>query len=312
MKFNWTDNELKRLHDVLEQIESFKSKKIEEYEFTQIVDTFLFLIQNIPLITVDIDVKGLLRARPNQFEEVFSEESEISYNTCSAHLIKIGRFNRPNESVFYGALPTENENVSMLLTGTLESCKEIFDDRSQKLHHDLTIGQWTVKGSFMIVNLCVDDKHLVNNPRLAIATKNQIEEFKKISSPTSFALIMKFLTFISELSSLKDETNNHYYLSTALFCTIRAHYEYIKINSQKVYGLIYPSSMTQQQGLYIVLIPEAVDKFLRLDQVCMYRCKRNVEKTKSFNCFPYSDLVPVIDKKFKFSKFDESENDFSI
>lgn len=109
---------------------------------------------------------------------------------------------------------------------------------------------------------------------------------------------------------MKFEENNHYFLSTALFCTIRAHYENMIVISENVYGMIYPSSMTNQQGLNIVLIPEAVDKFLKLAQVCMYRVKRSNENPKSFNSFPYSDLVKVIDRQFKFSKLDETENDF--
>ena len=308
---NWDENGLTKLYDVLAFVESFASRPIEESEFTNIANSFLFLIQNIPLITIELDALGLLRSRPNKEGEIFSEEWQISYNSRCPNSIVLGRFNRQYESVFYGAVPTENENASMSLTSTLESCKEILDKNNDDPFIDLTIGQWDVKQVFWVVNLCIDNRHLDNNPRLKLATNKQIEKFRRTSPPNSFDLIIKFWNFISELSSRVFEDKSHYYLSTALFCTIRAHYEYMKVRKyENVYGIIYPSSMTQQQGLNIVLVPEAVDRFLELKKVCVYRYKRNPNNSKSYNVFPYSDLVNVIDRKFKFSKFDESENDF--
>ena len=124
---NWDENGLTKLYDVLAFVESFASRPIEESEFTNIANSFLFLIQNIPLITIELDALGLLRSRPNKEGEIFSEEWQISYNSRCPNSIVLGRFNRQYESVFYGAVPTENENASMSLTSTLESCKEILD-----------------------------------------------------------------------------------------------------------------------------------------------------------------------------------------
>lgn len=188
--FDWNHNELGKLNEILGKVESYISNTPNAGEFTKIANLFLFLIQNLPLVIVELEAKGLIRARPNRSDEIFSEEWQISYNSRDTEYIDLGRFNRKHESVFYGAIPTENEKVSMLLTGTLESCKEIFDKTNNAPFHDLTVGLWEVEKKFWVINLCFDNNHLDNNPRLEIAVKTQIEKFKSIATQESFDLIM--------------------------------------------------------------------------------------------------------------------------
>lgn len=49
----------------------------------------------------------IYRGRAN-YGSLFSEQQEISYNTAHANKISAGRFNRPLEPLFYGALRIPN------------------------------------------------------------------------------------------------------------------------------------------------------------------------------------------------------------
>src|SRR5690606_1563883 len=101
-------------------VKSFSPKSINDASFNTVYQAWYKLVATIPLPKVAIDVEYIARSRPNLGSEIFNEERQISYNE-DLQSIKLGRFNRPNESVFYAAVPIDLRQ-QFLLTGALESC----------------------------------------------------------------------------------------------------------------------------------------------------------------------------------------------
>src|SRR5690606_111592 len=98
------------------------------------------LISRLPLPVHLVENTFILRGRENINGEVFSKAQELSYNPLPDK-IKLGRFNRENEPVFYGALPITSHNADGQLTTICESCKELFDAVSDQDLRYFTIGK---------------------------------------------------------------------------------------------------------------------------------------------------------------------------
>lgn len=69
-----------------------------------------------------------------------------------------------------------------------------------------------------------------------------------------------------------------------------------------ILGIIYPSCMTEYNGINIVLTPEAVDRYLELEMVMMYKFTRHPSNPKSYTGCAATDFVEVKDHHFAFSK----------
>jgi hypothetical protein len=238
----------------------------------------------------------IIRGRPNKENEMFCQESDISYisNKEDFDKISLGRFNRKRESMFYGAIPTENKETDYIKTSMLECCKELSSFTVER--QLITVGGWLVKEKFHVINLCFDEKHYKDNPNF----KEHLDEYlNKLDECYSFEMahfVKHFLKFFSALSSTKLGDNTSYFITTALFVAIKDYYE--KVKKEKIWGLIYPSAITDAKGLNIVLTPDAVKSFLQLYHVT----QAEFVKMKGNNGYSYrkcSDMVKVIDNEFR-------------
>jgi hypothetical protein len=106
-QFNFTRQEIENFSEEFENVKAYTTKIINEDNFQELCIAWYKLIDRIPLAPIPVDVRWLLRARPNLNGEIFKEECDISYNTKNISAIKVNRFNRPEESVFYAILPSE-------------------------------------------------------------------------------------------------------------------------------------------------------------------------------------------------------------
>jgi hypothetical protein len=124
-----------------------------------------------------------------------------------------------------------------------------------------------------------------------------ITELDTHFSPRASAFIKRFMKFFSELAWSVKENENCYYILNALFYAIR--YYYAEERNTAIPGIIYPSGMTDGRGLNIVLVPQAVDRFLRLRQVYMQRFILN-RRSKTYKSEPCSELITLRGKTFRF------------
>ena len=69
--------------------------------------------------------------------------------------------------------------------------------------------------------------------------------------------------------------------------------------NKQIDGIFYPSAITNNEGINLVLTPNAVNKYLQLAEVGMVKFERWKSDPKHYSIFQCSELVKVVDQKFK-------------
>lgn len=278
----------------------FTDEDIDE-KVNRVFQNFVKIIKLVPLMASIVEIPQIVRGRANYNSEIFSTQEQISYNkTCPEH-IAFGRFNQACEPMFYGSLPTETKNVDYVLSCALECCKELTAETAELKYQDITVGGWLVKEPFPVINLCFDDAHLEENPSLKEQVHSYLATIKECFSPAANEFIRAFLQYFSNLSGSLGETDFHYFATTALLHAIK--WYYAAVVEDPKYGLIYPGAMSEKKGLNIVLTTDAVDKFLSLDKVVMYRYYLiRPEKTK-YVAYPCSDMARPLNGNFTITNY---------
>jgi hypothetical protein len=83
----------------------------------------------------------------------------------------------------------------------------------------------------------------------------------------------------------------------AFFYAVR--YYYANSCNTAIPGIIYPGMMSEARGLNIVLVPQAVDRFLKLNKVMMQRFTL-APGTKTFTSMPCGALLTPVNGRFQF------------
>ncbi len=202
-RFNFSEERINHLRNQTESILSFLYKPISNDNFQAIFDICFDVIGFIPLASIMIDYKlvhFILRARANYNGEIFCQQEEISYNSRNIKDITANRFNRPQESMFYGTLPSDKQE-RFVAGVSLECCKDLINDKSQVKIQYLTFGKWIVKKSFPVLNLCFNNNALLAHPGLNNLINNQLSEMKAKIPAQSFNAISEFWQQFSDIVS---------------------------------------------------------------------------------------------------------------
>ena len=282
---------------VMEKIKAFQSGELSNQVFDELCGHCWWLISKIPLPMHFVDSTFIVRSRENLNGETFSEQWQISYHSRDFHTIGAGRFNRPQEPMFYGALKGNDHKGDNVPTATLESCKRILDPEDISPFYDFTLGKWMVTKHFHVINLLYQKETMENNPHIAEYLEKYFAVWEEKFSKEVSEQVRRYMSFFSLLAATKKPTTNDYFISNAFWATVREYYK--RIDNSDMLGIVYPSWITEFNGVNIVLTPFAVDNYLHLEGVGMYRYARDKINPKEFWCGPLiDDLVEVIDGRF--------------
>ncbi|MEO5911678.1 MAG: hypothetical protein ABIP95_12365 [Pelobium sp.] len=294
------------LSDLITEFQNIKNLRdlsVNDERFNVAIKSFYNLFSFVPILMTYLNPsdKYIFRARSNDEKNIlYTRKDEISYNQ-NFDKIKAGRFNQPKQSVFYGTLPTEDSSITPYAAACFETCKGLIDYENPVNLKDFTIGRWIIKQPMYVANFCFDSVHLKGNKSMKEATEKFIAEIVNSLNKESSDFIIDFYTYLSEMSGkacLNKKEKNEYYILTALFYSVQYYY---KNNMQKmVYGLVYPGAGTEAKGLNIVLTSDAIDDFLELDLVVMYRFIRSGD---TFSVYPCSKVGKYKEGKYLLSNF---------
>ncbi len=276
-------------------LNSFNNVSYTSARFIELKEICKVIFDNVPFMISSIDETVITRARRNT-KHLFSCKEEVSHNK-NLNLIRAGRFNLENESVFYGCLPTFHENGEFINYGNqcpmFEVCKEINTHEGLTFPVFFTLGFWNVTSKLSVLNLCFEDDHLASNVGIHNVIKSFSNSVKAYSSEKAFGFIKSVWEYFSCLSRKWDNTSssNYYYILTAFYRAFEEHYK--TINGKECDGIIYPSAMTQAKGLNVVLRPATVDNSLKLTHVQMYTLR---SRSLPHDYYPITSLVPLKDQ----------------
>lgn len=275
----FTAKQIRGFETAAKKIEPYFLSPVTEENFNEVLNIWYGLIATLPLPVVPVDVNFILRSRPSKEKEVFEDEADVSYNSKKPDRINPGRFNRPLEAVFYGTLPSDQQEKFVAAT-SIESYKELIDDGNTKDVLYYHFCKFNVRKVFPVINLCFEPRVLGLHPGLNRLVMAHIKNLKENLPPESFEAIIRFWHYLSRLASERKLCNQHYMVTTALFCAIRHFYE--TRSDDRVNGMIYPSPMVYGDAVNIVMMPPAVDEFLMADDCFIFKYIRGLDNPKYF------------------------------
>ena len=298
-----TENLDKHLEDYrtdFDKIKELANKPVTDTNYNATFQLLLNIVDAIPLMITPLDTRiPVVRSMENNCNSIFSEQTRMSYHPVPRS-VSAGRFNAPGISLFYGSLPVPGSELDFMLTSCLECCKGLSSKENPVEYQIMTAGVWKLMAALPMVNLCIDDVHLKTNPTLKEATDGYLKMLKENLSPNAFDFTLAFITYFSGLSRLPVEENKTYHITTALFTAIR--YYYISKMDIPFAGLIYPSSVTEGEGLNVAMVPYAVDYCLKLKKVGMFDFVYD-NANRTFDGKPCCDLAEVVDGHFKITGY---------
>jgi|GEM_PF-2762901 len=258
--------------------------------FLNLKESCFDLICRLPL-PINIYNGFVLRARPNE-PELFSHQSQISYNSERPEQIKLQRFNLDEEQVFYCAPPIDGHNENGAITTIAESFKEIFDKKGIWQHKALTIGKWIVQKPINLLVLPFYGKGLNKSFHLQNIAKPFEWFLNEFCSEEDRNKLRMFYSFFSERTGKVIDTPNNYLLTTAFYHSVREFY------GEEV-GILYSSSSTENRGINIVLSKKIIDSgYLKLDTIAVYEVYRHTFFRNQLFSLP--TMLAFIDEGEKF------------
>lgn len=301
--FVMTPEDITKFPGIMDRIKSFIDKELNDQNFIELCELCWWVIHRLPVATHWLDSNFIVRSRANEPGELFNEEWQVSYNSKEIDKIKDpSRFNIKYESMFYGALKGNDHKGDNVPTATLESCKKLLDPLNTERYHYLTLGKWKIKEPFHVLNLCYHEQTMQNSPYL----RSYMNEYFKVSEKKlpkeTVELIRQFMAFFAEMAGAKDPDNRHYFITNAFWVAVRQYYQ--RLDNMPIHGIIYPSCMTEYNGINIVLTPEAVDKYLELEMVMMYKFTRHPSNPKEYTGCAATDFAEVKNGHFSFSRLE--------
>lgn len=235
--------------------------------------------QAIPLTTITVKKGNFIqRARINGIQDLYSSESEISYRTDIANIVKYGRANMPYQTVFYGALPSDKiEEPTMTLLYELDEQLRIGIDTGLIGGYYLTVGQWEIMENLQLVCLVMNNAVSDSQPEINWIKDAFINDINQIypERAEDIHFVAKF--FSDQFAKTQINTHEDYKISAA--------FAKIAMSDPKREGILYPSVRAGYEAMNIALPPNVVESKLRLNAVGVY----HVEKKGSDVTFlPYA------------------------
>lgn len=256
----------------MDLISLFKYHQCNSYGFNALLEACLNIMEEIPFQVGNLNVKGIIRSRQNEEGELFNNAEQLSYNK-DVYKVCAGRFNLKNQPIFYGSVPTFNKEGNYINYGSqvalFEVCKELKTNESLTFPSFFTVGNWETIEEIVTVSLCYDQDHLKENYGIEKSFSKLDSHLQLSYSIEEIDFIKQIWKYFSVLSRTWDNKNTNYYnVLTAFFIAIQEFY--FEQHGTEIEAVVYPSAMTDAKGQNIALIPNAVNKKLRLSSVQMF------------------------------------------
>lgn len=209
------------------------------------------------------------RVRVNKPGEVFTSVDQVSYIHDKEILDKyvgFGRANEPKQSVFYGSIisPQIKQPRVVAYFETSELLKEL--DKQDNVEEIFTLSRWRILDDIEVIEMIFSDEAMKVNEYNRLSLENQIKNYKNL--PLADHYEHQGVFFSNEFA--RDDINkgeSHKYKITAAYSNYLWRESHLK-------GITYPSVASKYLGQNVALLPEVVDKYLKLEMVGMFKFKK--------------------------------------
>lgn len=209
------------------------------------------------------------RVRVNKADEIFSGIDQVSYISDKDVLEKhvdFGRANEPKQGVFYGSIitPQIEHPRAVAYFETSELLKNL--DKHPNTEEVFTLSRWRLIENIEVVEMIFSEEALKANEYNRLSLENQIKNYKHLPLADHYEYQGKLFSDEFARNDIKKGEQFKYKISAAYF-------NYVNRNSH-LRGITYPSVASKYLGQNVALLPEIVDKCLKLESVAMFRFQR--------------------------------------
>jgi hypothetical protein len=202
------------------------------------------------------------RVRINRPGQTFSGKAQLSYINDKVVLERLsgyGRANLPRQAVFYGSIISKQIPQPRVAAyfETSELIKSLSDTEDVK--ETFTLSRWRVQEDIEVIEMIFSDEALKVNEYVQMSLEHQL---KKISDHPLRDHCIEQGKFFSNEYARTDvrKGEEHKYKITAAY----ANYIWSRTGLK---GITYPSVPTEYKGQNVALLPEVVDRALKLELV---------------------------------------------
>lgn len=209
------------------------------------------------------------RVRINEPGEVFTSIEEVSYIHDKEKLEKyvgFGRANMPGQAVFYGSIMSSKmprpREVAFKETSYKYRIREELTDISEVF----TMSRWRIIEDFEVLEMIFSDAALAESEYVQASLENQKGNYQHLEDAVYIEDQARFFSNEFARNDINKGEEYKYKISAA----------YINYVWEKSHlkGITYPSVQTGYLGQNVALLPELVDKYLRLESVGMFKFEK--------------------------------------
>ncbi len=240
------------------------------------------------------------RVRINKQGEVFKSFDQVSYihdeNTLNKY-VGFGRANEPKQAIFYGAIisPQIKQPRVVAYFETSGLLKEL--DEHDNAEEVFTLSRWRILEDIEVVEMIFSDEALKVNEYNRRSLENQLRNYKDLPLAGHYERQGKFFSNEFARSDIRKDEEHKYKITAA--------YSNYLLKATSLMGITYPSVASNYLGQNVALLPEAVDKYLELENVGMFRFERRNGHNLAVTCFKMATDLGY--KKSDFQWFDYFE-----
>jgi len=277
------------------------SKDLANIPYEHIYDTIACLSNKfVPIAKLN---KGWFidRVRINYNGEIFTGIDDVGYNKKNLDKIKYGRANIPHQAVFYGSVVSFQLDKPYVVAHIETSEKLRHSTEYDEINETFTVSRWKILEDIGVVEMIFSKEALQVN---ADTMESYMFQSDKIKNHKLKKYFKKTSMLFSEEFAKKDIGVGEEYK----YKISSAYANYIW-NKTELIGITYPSVASGYVGQNIALLPEAVDKYLQLECVAMYKFERNNGKNL---IYPIRYATNLGKKMQDFQWIDIPESDFKL
>lgn len=243
------------------------------------------------------------RVRINSDNEIFSNIQQVSYihdQSVLENHVTFGRANEPKQAIFYGAVPSQEIQMPRAVAyfETSELLKEL--DKYENVEEVFTLSRWRVLEDIEILEMIFSEEALKVSEYNKLSLKNQLKNYGHLQLAEHYEKQGKFFSNEFARNDIKKGENFKYKISASYVNHIW--------NNTHLKGVTYPSVQSKYLGQNVALLPEIVDKYLKLESVGMFKFKKENGQNLTIYDFKIATDLGKNQMDFKWIDYIEAEH----
>jgi hypothetical protein len=205
------------------------------------------------------------RVRINEPDEIFTSRDDISYIHDKEKLEKyvgFGRSNIPGQAVFYGSVISKKMHRPREVAFKETSYKYKIREELENIFEIFTMSRWRILEDIEVLEMIFSDAALAESEYVQLSLENQRKNYQHLEQVGFMEDQARF--FSNEFSRYDVMKGEEYKYKISA-----AYINYIWGKSH-LKGITYPSVQTGYLGQNVALLPEIVDRCLKLESVGMF------------------------------------------